>query len=126
MGQKILLVDDDPLVVMLFEQQLARVGYSVCTAGCGKEGLAAAEREKPDLIVMDIVMADLNGLAAVRQLKKNDGLKQVPVVVITSQSAGLEAFRKEAVVAGAAGFLVKPFGAAQLIAEIQKLLGPAV
>jgi len=124
MGQKILLVDDDPLVVMLFEQQLARAGYTVCTAGSGKEGLAAAEREKPDLIVMDIVMADLTGLAAVRQLKKNDGLKHVPVVVITSQSAGLEAFRKEAAAAGAAGFLVKPFGAAQLIAEIQKLLGP--
>ncbi len=81
-----------------------------------------AERELPNLIVMDVMMEALDGLGALRQLKKMEATKAIPVVVITGSINAHEASRREARTSGAAGFLTKPLSPAQLLTEVKRVL----
>jgi two-component system alkaline phosphatase synthesis response regulator PhoP len=122
MPQKILIVDDDPIVTMLYRPHLVRAGYTVLTASNGREALKVAAKEFPRLIVMDVLMAEMDGLTALRELKKLDRIKHAPVI-LTSASVGThDATRRESELAGAALFLPKPFSPAKLVEEVQRLL----
>ena len=123
MAQKILIVDDDPLMPLLLQHHLERAGYQVISAQNGRQALEVAARELPQLIVMDIMMPELDGLTAVRQLKKNEATKEIPVIVIATSAHRM--VQQEAEVAGAAAFLMKPFGPAQLLADIRRLIPEA-
>jgi CheY-like chemotaxis protein len=123
MSQKVLIADDDPLFTQMFEHHLQRAGYDVLTAKDGREALEVATRELPQLIVMDIMMSEMDGLTALRQLKKAEPTKDIPVIAITTNA--LRMAQQEAELAGAAFFLVKPFSPAQLLAEIRRLIPEA-
>lgn len=84
MANKILIVDDEPEVVELVKDRLETQGYEVLTASDGKEGLARARDEKPDLILMDIMMPSMGGGQAVRLLKADYSTKEIPVVFLTA------------------------------------------
>lgn len=122
MPSKVLIVDDDPLIHVLYKNQLERAGYQLVTAKDGVEVVEVATREKPQMIVMDILMAQMDGIAALRELKKHDETKEIPVVIATaSVTAHYSLTKKECENSGAAGFLTKPFSPAQLIAEVKRI-----
>src|SRR5215813_12988420 len=105
-AKKILLVDDEGLMLALYKGYIERAGYQLVTAGSGEEGLEAAAREMPDLIIMDVIMQGMSGLAALRTLKTNDNTRSIPVVIITAAvSKQYEAARRESTTGGAARFL---------------------
>ena len=106
-GVEILIAEDSATQREQLAQLLREHGYSVTAAADGREALAAARRRKPTLIVSDIVMPELDGFGLCRALKSDDGLKDVPVVLLTSLSdvrdviSGLEC--------GADNFIRKPY-----------------
>jgi CheY-like chemotaxis protein len=120
MPNKVLVVDDDPLMHRLFLHHLERAGFDVVSAMNGREGLDVATKEKPDVIVMDIMMPDIDGLAALKELKKWDATKKIPVIMITANSHHIS--RQESEDSGAALFLTKPFRPTQLLNEIKRLM----
>jgi CheY-like chemotaxis protein len=119
MTKQILVVDDDPLMHRLFQHHLERAGYQMVSAVNGREAIDVASKQPPSLIVMDIMMPGVDGLAALRELKKLDATKSIPVIIITANNHELT--RKESETWGAAIFLTKPFSPTQLLAEIRKL-----
>jgi len=123
MPSKVLIVDDDPLIHVLYKKQLEQAGYQLVTAKDGSEVVEVASREKPQMIVMDILITQMDGIAALRELKKHDETKEIPVVIATaSVTAHYSLTKKECETSGAAGFLTKPFSPAQLIAEVKRVI----
>ena|SRR5690348_6512701 len=122
MTKQIMVVDDDPLMHRLFQHHLEKAGYQMVSAKTGREALDLAARQPPNLIVMDIMMPDMDGLEALRELKKGEATKAIPVVVITANGHHLA--RKESQNCGAAVFLTKPFSPLQLLTEIRRILPP--
>jgi adenylate cyclase len=117
---RILAVDDAPQNLEILRARLEANGYEVITAADGEEGLARARDSDPDLVLLDIMMPKLDGVAVLKILKEDSALRFVPVVLVTAKSdmrdvvAGLEA--------GADDYLVKPFDQAALIARVRSLL----
>jgi two-component system cell cycle response regulator len=83
-AQKILVVDDNRTIKMLLEKRLSAEGFIVVTAGDGREGLAAAAREMPDLILSDVDMPVMDGGEMVSQLKSSAKTSHIPVIFLTS------------------------------------------
>jgi len=124
MPPKVLVVDDDPLMHRLFQRHLERAGYQMISAMDALEGLEMAARELPQVIVMDVMMPEIDGLEAIRRLRKNEATKAIPVIVITANVNNYEASQQESAVCGAAGFLTKPLSPARLLQEVQRLMPP--
>jgi len=119
MGQKALIADDDPLMRRLCWGILNLAGCQVITAANGREAVELATRELPQLIVMDVVMSEMNGLEALRELKQAEATKTIPVIMITGKAD--RKTRKESAASGAAAFLAKPFRPAQLLKAVRRL-----
>jgi two-component system, chemotaxis family, chemotaxis protein CheY len=122
MMKHILLVDDDQLMHRLFQHHLQKAGYQMLSAMNGHDAIEVASRQHPDVIVMDIMMPGIDGLAVLRELKKADATKSIPVIIITANSHVMAG--KESETAGAAIFLTKPFSPTQLLHEIRRLVPP--
>ena len=123
MGKKILIIDDDPDIVTFVKTLLEDNGYATVTAGNGKEGLEAVNREKPDLICLDITMPEKSGVRFYRDVKENDALKGIPVVMVTGVSEDFEKFistRKQ--VPPPEGYLDKPVSEETLLKNVRKIL----
>lgn len=118
--RKILVVDDDHFMHRLMQHHLARNGYELAGARNGHEALEAAEREKPDLIIMDVMMAGMDGLSALKELKQNEATQRIPVIMLTASANALTREKSEA--SGAASFFTKPFSPTKLLAEIKRLI----
>ena len=117
---KILVVDDEPIVHRLMQHHLERAGHEMIAATNGREALDIAHREVPQLIVMDIMMSEMDGLTALRRLKTEADTKSIPVIMITSNSHYVTQQESEA--AGADLFLTKPFSPSHLLSEIRRLV----
>jgi CheY-like chemotaxis protein len=120
MGHKALVADDDPLMRRLCVGILELAGCQVTTASNGREAVELAQHDLPQLIVMDVVMSEMNGLEALRQLKLTEATRSIPVIMISGE-ADLKT-QADLTAAGAAAFLPKPFRAAELLQAIQQLL----
>ena len=123
MTQKILVVDDEPYMHVLLRHHLTRAGFTMLKAGNGREAIELATRELPAAVIMDVMMEEMDGLAALKQLKSADGTKNIPVIMITANAHQIT--RDDAEKSGAALFLTKPFSPTKLLLEIQKLVLPA-
>ena len=123
MPLKILVVDDEPYMHALLGHHLQRSGFEPLKASNGREAVEVATRERPTLIVMDVMMEEVDGLTALKQLKAQDETKQIPVIMITTNAH--QVTRDVAQTSGAALFLTKPFSPTKLLLEIQKLVQPA-
>ncbi len=115
---KILSVDDSKTIRLIVKRTLAPYDCTVCEATNGEEGLAAAAREKPDLIVLDITMPVMDGVTMLTKLKENPELKGIPVLMLTAES-GRENVAYIARL-GVRDYLVKPFKDSQLLEKINR------
>jgi putative two-component system response regulator len=116
----ILVVDDDPRNVKLLETLLHAEGYVTVAARNGKEALAMAVAERPDLILLDVMMPDMDGFATVARLKGDAQTKQVPVIMVTALDD--RESKQRALDAGAEEFLSKPIDHADLTVRVRNLL----
>jgi adenylate cyclase len=117
---KILVVDDTPKNVKLLEDLLIAKGYSVVTAASGREALTQMENEKPDLVLLDVVMPEMSGYEVCQKIRENPATRILPVVMVTALDPGEE--RVKGLDAGADDFLTKPINRAELLARVRSLL----
>jgi CheY-like chemotaxis protein len=123
MSAKVLLVDDSSTALLLEETVLKKhTAYEVVTARDGEEAVLKAVTEKPDLILMDVVMPKMDGFTACREIRKQEGLKGVPIVMVTSR--GEPANVQTGYESGCNAYLTKPINAAELL-EMVHLFLPA-
>ncbi len=115
----ILVVDDSPTERYFLSDLLRKNGFDVVAAETGEDGVAKAKLEKPDLILMDVVMPGLNGFQATRMLSRDPATQSIPVIMCTTKSQ--ETDRVWGLRQGAIDYLVKPIVAEQLLAKIQSL-----
>jgi len=120
MPHTILVVDDDPITQRVLQHYLTRTGHHILTATNGRQAIEVAERELPALIILDVMMPEMGGLTALRQLKEIEATKSIPVIIVTVQAAPLTQLEAEA--SGAALFITKPFSPTQLLAAVTGLL----
>jgi DNA-binding response OmpR family regulator len=113
----ILVVDDDPKIVTLVRTYLEREGFSVVTAGDGRTALSAVGASRPRLIVLDIMLPELDGLALMRILRERS---EVPIVLLSAR--GSTADRVYGIHEGADDYLVKPFSPAELVVRVKAVL----
>jgi two-component system, cell cycle response regulator DivK len=122
MAQKILHVEDNPANRMIVRDLLEFQGYQVVEALDGEEGLAAAEREHPDLILMDIQLPRISGIEATRRIKAREDLRRIPIIAVTSFA--LSGDEQNAAAAGCDAYIAKPYRPRDLLQLIQKLMSP--
>lgn len=120
MKKRILVVDDDPLQLKLVDAVASKAGYDVVTAPDGKAGLDRALELHPDLIIMDIMMPEMDGYTALEAIRQSEGLKKVPVIMVTA--VGFDMNRKMALEMGADDYVTKPFGVKDLLERIDKVI----
>lgn len=120
MALKVLVADDDPIMHRVLQHYLERNGFEMISAGNGREALELASREVPSVIVLDVRMPEMGGLAALRQLKEIEATKSIPVVIVTVNDDRVTQMESE--VSGAAAFLSKPFRPAELLEQIKRLI----
>ncbi len=117
---RILIVDDSPTQVKMLSKILADQGFEVITAEDGALGVEKAVSEKPDLVLMDVVMPNLNGFQATRQITKNPETSHIPVIMLSSKDQ--ETDRVWAERQGASDYIIKPPNEADLLKTIKSLL----
>ena len=117
-GKKILVVDDEPEFVDMLKIRLEANDYAVVTAANGKEGVEKAAAEKPDLILLDILMPEMDGYSALKELKANNQTRGIPVIVVTAKSKMQGLFLVE----GINDYVVKPFEADDLLLRIKRVV----
>jgi CheY-like chemotaxis protein len=120
----ILVVDDDEIQRIILNKLLTARNYSLLFARDGVEALNVLQNKRPDLILMDIMMPNMNGMEATRQLKSNPEFAEIPVIMITGKSEGEVVM--DCLKAGAVDFVVKPYEHATLLAKIDFALKVAV
>lgn len=118
---RILIVDDSPTEIHVLKTILEKKNYEVLSAESGEEGVATAKSEKPDLILMDIVMPGLNGFQATRQITKDPETESIPVIIVTTKDQ--ETDRVWGMRQGAKDYLIKPVDEKVLLEKISSLLG---
>ena len=117
---KILVVDDTPMNIKFLEDLLVLKGYTVVTAPSGHEALVQVEKERPDLVLLDVMMPDMNGYEVCRKIRENPETAFFPVVMVTSLDAMEE--RIKGIEAGADDFLTKPINQMELLARVRSLI----
>jgi two-component system cell cycle response regulator DivK len=120
-GKRILVVEDNEENRNLLRDLLTAFDYELIEALTGEEGIAAAERERPDLILMDIQLPGIDGYETTRQIKANPTLKHIPIVAVTSYA--LSGDDVKAFAAGCDAYVTKPFDPAELLEKIRFYLG---
>ncbi len=115
--KKILIVDDEEELVELVKIRLEANGYEVITANSGLEGLSKAASEVPDLIVLDIGMAEMDGYTALQKLREEETTKDIPVIMLTAYAKMQSLFEME----GISDYIVKPFDPQDFLEKVEKV-----
>lgn len=115
MSKRVLVVEDDPSVRGLLHTLLTGEGYEVATASDGLAGLVKASSQKPDLMLLDLMMPDLGGIRVLEELREDPTMSDIPVIVVTGK---LEAVPPLRGLLGEDNVFVKPFGVTELLDRI--------
>lgn len=124
MAQKILVVDDEAVLVETIAYNLEQSGYQVVTVADGSSALEAAHSETPDLIILDIMLPGIDGLEVCRQLRREQQTATTPIIMLTAK--GDEIDKVVGLEVGADDYVTKPFGRRELLARVRALLRRAV
>ncbi|GAB3349154.1 response regulator transcription factor [Lysobacter tyrosinilyticus] len=118
---RILLIEDSPTDVAVLTQLLERNGHQVLASGSAEDGIAAAKRELPDLVIMDVVLPGMNGFQATRALSRDAATSAIPVLIVSTKD--MDTDKAWGMRQGARDYIVKPPREAELIARINAVLG---
>ena len=119
-GAHILIIEDDPSVRTLLDKSLTAKGYKISLVKDGVEGLTALESERPDLIVVDVMMPRLDGMTFVKAIKGNDSTSPIPVIFLTAKNDPRSMI--DGINVGAKFYVTKPFQLDELVSKIEKAL----
>lgn len=117
----VLIVDDSPTEMHVLKNMLENNGFQTLTAASGEEGIEIAKAQKPDLVLMDVVMPGLNGFQATRQLTRGAETASIPVIICTTKDQ--ETDRVWGMRQGATDYIAKPIGEVDLISKVKSALG---
>ena len=118
MGKKILAIDDDPSFLELLEQIFSHEGHKVFKANRGREGLRLLFTHRPDIVLLDMVMPDMNGYQTCRLIRE---VSDVPIVIVTGKRKAAEDIL-QGLDYGADSYLIKPMGSREMVARVQAVL----
>lgn len=119
-GERILVVDDEPDILSLLVYQLSREGYRVSTAVDGRSALSTAREERPDVVVLDLMLPGVDGYEVLRTLREDDDTSDIPVILLTARREEEERVRGFRF--GADDYVTKPFSARELALRVRALL----
>jgi DNA-binding response OmpR family regulator len=120
-GRKVLVLEDEPAVQTLISKQLTAHNFKVTVASDGLDGLMKLEGLKPDLIICDVMMPNLDGMEFVKAIKANDGTQRIPVIFLTAKTDPRSMI--DGINVGARFYVTKPFQLDDLLTKIQRALG---
>jgi two-component system phosphate regulon response regulator PhoB len=120
MKERILLVDDEPDIVELLEYNLRQAGFTVVTVKDGTTALYEIRRQRPDLILLDVMLPDMSGTDIVKRLRKEPATESIPVILVTALGAEID--RVVGLEVGADDYVVKPFSPREVILRINAIL----
>jgi DNA-binding response OmpR family regulator len=121
MTAKILVADDEPNIVISLEFLLKREGYTVVIARDGQEAIEAIERERPDLVLLDVMMPKKTGFEVCQDVRTNDALQATKILMLTAKGRDTDVAKGLAL--GADAYMTKPFATRDLVQKVAELLG---
>lgn len=118
---KVLVVEDDKMILDMYTLKFAQEGYKVVQAENGKDGLAMAKKESPDIILLDIILPQMDGFTVLKKLKSDSSTKNMPVVLLTN--LGQDGDVKKGLELGAVDYLIKAnYTPSQVVEKVKSLL----
>jgi two-component system response regulator VicR len=122
--KRVVCIEDEPEMIDLVRLILGRKGFQVIGANGGIEGLETVRRVKPDLVLLDLMMPDMDGWEVYQQVKADPGLRDIPVVVVTAKAQSIDKVLGLHI-AKVDDYITKPFGPQELLESVEKILGTA-
>ncbi len=119
--KRVVCIEDEPEMIDLVRLILGRKGYDVIGANGGIEGLDAVRRERPDIVLLDLMMPDMDGWEVYQQIKADPALKEIPVVVVTAKAQSIDKVLGLHI-AKVDDYITKPFGPQELLESVEKIL----
>ncbi|MBU3759598.1 MAG: response regulator transcription factor [Candidatus Omnitrophica bacterium] len=123
MAKKILVVDDEPQIVLLISSRLKAQGYEVISANDGQAGLEMAQKNQPDLMILDLMLPKIEGYKVCALLKNDYRYAKIPIIILSAKAQDED--RQMALQMGANEYLVKPFKADVLLERVAALISAA-
>jgi two-component system phosphate regulon response regulator PhoB len=118
--ERVLIVDDDPDIIRLVSYNLMQAGFEVVTAETGRQALEIAERRPPDLIILDLMLPDVDGMEVCRSLRTHELSTHVPIIMLTARSEEID--RVIGFELGADDYVMKPFSPRELVLRVKSIL----
>lgn len=118
-SKKILACDDERHIVRLIQVNLERAGYTVVSAFDGTEALKKVEADKPDLIVLDVMMPKMDGFEVLKRLQANPETRDIPIIMLTAKAQDADVFRGWS--SGVSAYLTKPFNPLELLTFVKRI-----
>ena len=115
-AKKILVADDEQQLALAMKIRLQSRGYQVVTAGDGRQALELAEKEQPDLIILDVLMPVMDGYSCLRELNARFGRSRIPIIILTARDRMKDLFELEGIV----DYVIKPFDHEDLLVRIER------
>jgi len=123
MNQKILIADDEPNILISLEFLMKREGYEVVVARDGQEALDAIERERPDLVLLDVMMPIKTGFDVCHEVRASEHLRQTRILMLTAKGRDTDVAKGLAL--GANAYMTKPFSTKELVQKVREMLEAA-
>jgi two-component system alkaline phosphatase synthesis response regulator PhoP len=120
MGEKVLIVDDEPNILELLDYNLQKEGYQVVRADSGEKAVAMLEKEKPSIVLLDQMLPGLDGLDVLKKIRANDAYAEMPVIMVTAKSEEID--KIIGLELGADDYITKPFSVRELCARVKAQL----
>ena len=118
----VVCVEDEPEMIDLVKLILGRKGFELVGAVGGREGLETVRKLKPDLVLLDLMMPDMDGWEVYQQMKADDDLKEIPVIIVTAKAQSIDKVLGLHI-AKVDDYVTKPFGPQELLQSVNKVLG---
>ena len=120
-GKRVVCIEDEPEMIDLVKLILGRKGYEVTGAMGGREGLEVIAREKPDLVLLDLMMPDMDGWEVYQKMKAAEGTRAIPVIVVTAKAQSIDKVLGLHI-AKVDDYITKPFGPQELLESVEKVM----